>query len=343
MNATGENISLELTRRCNSACAHCFARAGTGAPVSLDYEQAVEMVLEAASCGYSGLHLTGGEPLMWPRLTELIELALRTGYENVFINTNGTLVDREFCKRMAPFRERTAFSVSLQGPEDLHDSVRGRGSHSAASRGIKLLLESGLPVYVFSAAGKSLLPSLASFCSTVLQAFPEISGIALIQMIRIPGTDMSTEEEMLSAEDMLQVIRTVSLLNLAGGRVYILENPAAAAAARMLGLPCFPATPHPVRPGRLTVLADGRIVTSHSSRSILDRYSPGKIRKVIESAKYTEELASGNEICADCPFLSQCSSSGEARPSDSSRSAGGSPFCVELMRAASACTVSSSS
>jgi uncharacterized protein len=69
---------------------------------------------------------------------------LRVGLK---IQTNGTLIDRDWCQFFSD--EKFGVGVSVDGPEFLHDKQRsnwaGRGSHKKAMRGVELLGQYGVP------------------------------------------------------------------------------------------------------------------------------------------------------------------------------------------------------
>jgi uncharacterized protein len=93
----------------------------------------------------------GGEPtLVGPR--RLVDLATRaratlgSRLGSLQMQTNGTLIDERWVDALRTARVHA--SVSLDGPADIHDRDRvdhlGRGSHQAATRGLRLLQEAGL-------------------------------------------------------------------------------------------------------------------------------------------------------------------------------------------------------
>ncbi|MGD9331600.1 MAG: radical SAM protein, partial [Desulfobacterales bacterium] len=98
-----ENLSIELTSRCNSSCTHCFARAGQAEGMSLTLELAREVCVEGYAAGYRHLHLTGGEPLLWEGLSDLLDVVFSLGYRSVFLNTNGILITDRVARRLAQY------------------------------------------------------------------------------------------------------------------------------------------------------------------------------------------------------------------------------------------------
>jgi len=87
------------------------------------------------------IHFTGGEPLVYQGLWEAIAHARQCGF-NVAILTNGSLVNTEDAARASQLGI-VDVQVSLEGPPEIHDGIRGHGSFAAAVEGTRLLIEAG--------------------------------------------------------------------------------------------------------------------------------------------------------------------------------------------------------
>jgi MoaA/NifB/PqqE/SkfB family radical SAM enzyme len=192
--------------------------------MSLAPELAREICAEGYAAGYRHLHLTGGEPLLWEGLSDLLDEVFSLGYRSVFLNSNGMLMTEHVARRLAQY-PNLALSVSLQGPEVLHDGMRGTGSHRQVRRGIARALDAGLKLTIFTAIGNTLLAQLPAFAADVYEKFDGIERLTLIQMIRVKGDDCGLSRELLSPEDFIRLVRTVSALNLYGLKIDVLNDP----------------------------------------------------------------------------------------------------------------------
>lgn len=336
-NISEENLTIEVTTRCNSACTHCFARAGRERLVHMEADTALAVLEEGHAMGYRNLHLTGGEPLLWPHFFELVEKALDGGYEKVFFNTNGTLLDHENARRLASYAdgdgEALTLSVSLQGPRQLHDRVRGAGSFQKAIAGLEAALGAGLPVSVFTTAGQGLLEVLPRFAQWLHENYPQMQRLTLIQVIRVAGDAFDLSGELLAPADFIRLVQTASLLGLYGIPVAVLENPLANAAAKRLGVPWIPKAPALHREGRVVVMADGSITLSHSTRESMGVYAPGALEKVLCSDPYRDSVAEDVDTCPKCRYREYCRPEGMVRPSEWYRDmVEDVHYCVRVMR-----------
>ena len=84
------------------------------------------------------LYVTGGEPLLSPNFRGFVEAARQRGLA-VHLQTNGTML-----AEVAEFLVKTgvlAVSISLDGPPEVHDAIRGvKGTFGKLARGVEALL-----------------------------------------------------------------------------------------------------------------------------------------------------------------------------------------------------------
>ncbi|MCU0578196.1 MAG: radical SAM protein [Desulfobacterota bacterium] len=145
-------VQWHLTDRCNLRCQHCYQAGEVRTEMALpevlrglrEIAETVETWQEAYGIDFSpSFSITGGEPLLRPDLFPILEEIRAGGYE-LHILTNGTLLDAATADRLASIGV-SGVQVSFEGPEAVHDRIRGRGSFSRALHGIDLLRQAGLP------------------------------------------------------------------------------------------------------------------------------------------------------------------------------------------------------
>ncbi len=328
-------LSVEVTTRCNSSCSHCFVRARGPRRSSLAPDLVQTLVQEGYEAGYRRLHVTGGEPLLWAGLLGVFDYAFALGYQNAFLNTNGTLLTGKVSRKLAAY-SGLAISVSLQGPRRLHDHVRGKGSYDRALKGIDNAMSAGLPVHIFTTVGRSLIPNLPRFAEGLFIAFPDIKQLTFIQLIRVPADVFDLSKEVLSPDDFLRLVQMVSLLNLYGLKVDLLNNPLAAVASRVLGMPWVPPSPPLYGPGSVMIKAENRITLAHSTTDDFGIYEPGILKKIMTSADYCAAVSEDRLICRNCLYSCLCSIEGMVRPSEWYRDMfPQAPYCKRVLAKAS--------
>jgi len=121
-------VALNLTRRCNLACAHCYLDAATlrdGSDGELTTDEAKGLIDEIADISTETMVvLTGGEPMLRRDLTELAAHATSRGLMPV-IGTNGMLLTEKYAIRLKEAGVQ-GVGISLDSLEpDHHNDFRG--------------------------------------------------------------------------------------------------------------------------------------------------------------------------------------------------------------------------
>ena len=142
------HLYFYLTEGCNLACRHCWIapafEAGEKRYPSLDVDLFRSIISQARTLGLRAVKLTGGEPLLHPRIPEIIEI-IRAEHLRLGMETNGVLCTPEIARLVASCKNRFV-SVSLDGANsETHEWMRGvKGSFSQAIRGILNLVDAGI-------------------------------------------------------------------------------------------------------------------------------------------------------------------------------------------------------
>ncbi len=128
--------------RCNLACGHCYSSSSPRARDALPLDVLLAAIDDAAALGFGVLSVSGGEPLMYAGLVALLERAKRHGMRTQ-IATNGWFLGGAAMRAAAPHLDLVA--VSLDGPADLHNAVRGSPrAHDRLVAGLPVLRGLGL-------------------------------------------------------------------------------------------------------------------------------------------------------------------------------------------------------
>lgn len=89
----GNCLDVKITNICNSSCAFCIERGGYSPE---NQKGPVELALNTVSqADFPTVLILGGEPLMYPRLLQYLEL-IRPYKQKIYLTTNGTLLDNKY-------------------------------------------------------------------------------------------------------------------------------------------------------------------------------------------------------------------------------------------------------
>lgn len=102
-------INLHILEACNFRCRQCFSKFGTEKllPVE-DWKKIIDNCIAGADV--TEFNIAGGEPMLYPGLTELVKYIRSKGVKASLI-TNGSLMDEEWIKNYAGLYETIGFSV----------------------------------------------------------------------------------------------------------------------------------------------------------------------------------------------------------------------------------------
>ncbi|MCL4503626.1 MAG: heme b synthase [Deltaproteobacteria bacterium] len=157
-------LAWETTRRCNLACLHCRAAAGSGPyPGELATEEGITLLDDLATMGQPVVILTGGEPLLRDDIFDLAAHGHNQGLRMVMA-VNGTLLTPQIAARLKEAGIQR-LSISIDGATAAsHDHLRAvPGAYEGALAGIVAAREAGLPFQInttVTRANRQELPAI---------------------------------------------------------------------------------------------------------------------------------------------------------------------------------------
>lgn len=165
----GPVVIWNLIRRCNLQCRHCYsASVDKDFPGELRYEEICAVMDDLHAFGVRALILSGGEPLLHPRIFDIARRAKALGFY-VGLSTNGTLINEGNIASIADCGFDYV-GISLDGLGATHDRFRGQaGAFAASLEGIRLCRERALKVgirYTMTQGNAADLPGLLDLLDT---------------------------------------------------------------------------------------------------------------------------------------------------------------------------------
>jgi radical SAM protein with 4Fe4S-binding SPASM domain len=211
----------EVTLACDARCVHCGSDAGRARARELDTAEALDVCDQLAALGTREVTLSGGEPLLredWPRLARrLVERGVR-----VSMISNGLGWDA-VAVRAAVAAGLHAVTLSIDGPADLHDELRGvPGAFPRALAAVRALREAGLPVGVSTQVSRPALPRLVE-----LERALAAAGVRGWQLqLTMPAGRCAERRELVPAADELpELVRFVLAARARGALpLYLADN-----------------------------------------------------------------------------------------------------------------------
>ena len=135
-------IYIVLTKKCNLTCDFCIRDYTVNKNNSLNLDKVI-LIFDEIKKTYDVIPqiiLSGGEPTLLKHFHEIACLATQYFKEKVVINSNGTtdyFLSPDF--KLLTETEITTVQISIDGSEDFHDAIRGKGSFNKSIEIIKYL------------------------------------------------------------------------------------------------------------------------------------------------------------------------------------------------------------
>jgi len=122
-------VTLLVTLRCDSRCAYCDFPRHAGA--ELEPAEVLAVLRALQDVGVFRLSVSGGEPLLRPDLPLILAEARRLGFVTSLVTNGLRLADRA-----ADLPPVDYVITTIEGDEETHDRVRGRGSWQRTCAGL---------------------------------------------------------------------------------------------------------------------------------------------------------------------------------------------------------------
>ncbi|MCL2304017.1 MAG: adenosyl-hopene transferase HpnH [Planctomycetaceae bacterium] len=143
-------LMLEPLHACNLRCNGC-GRIREYADTINKRMSLDECLAAVDECPAPVVSVCGGEPLIYPEITELLD-GILTRKKHIYLCTNGVLLEEKLEKivaiRSKRLKTRLYWNVHLDGPQSVHDAIVGQsGVFQKAIRGITAAKQAGFRVY----------------------------------------------------------------------------------------------------------------------------------------------------------------------------------------------------
>ncbi|MEK6673412.1 MAG: radical SAM protein [Nitrospirota bacterium] len=134
-------LELQITRACNLRCRHCYI--GPPDTLELSLEKIRKTLDEFLEMQGLRLLITGGEPLLHREFGKFNGLLHGYAFRKILF-TNGLLLTRGILKAL----NVDEIQVSIDGLEQGHEALRGKGTFRKTMDAIRMALDSGFAVSI---------------------------------------------------------------------------------------------------------------------------------------------------------------------------------------------------
>lgn len=135
-----KEVIISITNNCNLRCKMCDIPSKKVTELNTDIWKNVILHAKKLSC--ETIVFSGGEPLLRDDIFELIPF-VRNNNMRTCVTSNGYCIDKTTAKRLFSAGVNVV-NVSIEGPEKIHDWLRGEGAFSKAVEAIGNLQEANI-------------------------------------------------------------------------------------------------------------------------------------------------------------------------------------------------------
>ncbi len=208
-----QDLRISVMDRCNFRCPYCMPKETfhdryrfLRTSERLGFNEIVRVARAAVALGVRKLRLTGGEPLLRPRLAELVgELSMLEDVEDIALTTNGVLLAQHASELKANGLGRVTVSLDSLDPDVFARMSGGFGGLDDVLEGIEAAIEAGLgPVKINAVVRRgandhTVLPLLEHF-----RGSPVI--VRLIEYMDVGNRNAWRPEDVVPSAELLQQV-----------------------------------------------------------------------------------------------------------------------------------------
>jgi len=217
-----KTLFLHVTKACNLRCRYCYFSAAVPEPGEMTRPEYAHLWPAIVAVAPTKLVFTGGEPLLRRGLLDLAGDLAECDDGHVVkrcLNTNGTGMTAALARRLVGVIDE--MRVSLDGPREVHDRVRGHGSFYAAIAAINMLRDEGFEPKVLVTITADSLEALPGFLQWL--ASQSLTRVRL-NPVRLTGRATTSPELAVRSDD---VARAVAQARIAIGNHKEVDEPVA--------------------------------------------------------------------------------------------------------------------
>lgn len=221
-----QELKIEVTYRCGLNCLHCSSDARPSNPLEMSRGDCLRILSDAATMKVKSLALSGGEPLLWPHILEVVEAAVQSGFRvTVYTSGNVDTFREDIAKLYGLGTAKLVFSIFGATAVSHERITRKSGSFRRTQDAIKHAVTVGLRSEVHFvpmsynwrelADVATLAQELGAARISVLRLVPQGRGALLRDRVltRIQNLDLRRQIQALREKHGKEFVRTGSPYN----------------------------------------------------------------------------------------------------------------------------------
>ena len=197
-------INIHIIDSCNLECSYCYSNFYKRGNPWISETQIFKIVDGFRKLGAIECSLIGGEPLLHPKFSQLVDYITDKGMTCSTI-TNGYMVP----KLIESLKKLDTVCVSLDGPQEINDITRGEGSFLKGAEALQCLQENNVNRQIRVTLQKNNLGCVEEMFQLAVKYGACLNFGLLFHQASDDGTEMGLSEDLPENEDYRKVLRQI--------------------------------------------------------------------------------------------------------------------------------------
>ena len=201
------NITIDVTSKCNLRCKHCRVNE-IGYDMTLD--EIEEVFNKLTDFKPRGVFISGGEPLIRDDIVEIVKKSKKLAPVTI-LNTNSLLLTENKLKELVD-SGLNYMQVSVDGIEEQHDYIRGKGTYKKTIEKMKMINEYSdqIKLHISSVVSQKNIDYMEEFARQILEI--EKINVQILGFKRFIPNNVLKDTAALGKDGLKKLYKNLELL-----------------------------------------------------------------------------------------------------------------------------------
>lgn len=196
----GNHLDIYLNHNCNLRCSHCFVGQQLNSMVDMTWSTFTSIIDKAHIIGVSKITLLGGEPTIYPHVSEACNYILSKNIDEVRVVTNGTKPYSHLLDGVEDTSKIfTIFSID-GATKQTHDTIRGEGVFDQLTTSIEKANSLGLSIAGITSLSKKNYKEIDK-----IMRLSDKHNLEYLNIHKTSSTGFASKKDLLSAQEWLDL------------------------------------------------------------------------------------------------------------------------------------------